>query len=393
MQRVSERQRLLRDIVDVMAVATLEEEDDDLLHSAQGRAAVTEDQLLFSELDQVSDMLQLVESSRYLVDRERIDSCTQFNAEIFMASYPTSRFRQRTRMDKSSFERVVNKIKDNPVFYNDSPCSQAPVWMQLAVALDRFGNYGSGASLSRSQELWGIGKGTVDDYTDRVVKTLLGSERQLCGGWKHRPRQSAAVSAACAVTVSEKAAVNSKPSLIIDGACHPHPAVNAAGETSGGLKGTGEIDGDCKGSGLGSQVYGRAAWHKDLWAIIAVVWLDNPAFEKPKVLAVSTTIGNGEYHIEKDGPPACGRWSCAPPFADYINGTSPMLVFGVRENTATLLGLTTERFGEFQDLVMWEQLTEAARGALSEADFGEKVKVPFIDANFKTNLEASRPFR
>ncbi|KAE8988117.1 hypothetical protein PR002_g21861 [Phytophthora rubi] len=70
-----------------------------------------------------------------------------------------------------------------------------------------------------------------------------------------------------------------------------------------------------------------------------------------------------------------------------------MLVFGVRENTATLLGLTTERFGEFQDLVMWEQLTEAARGALSEADFGEKVKVPFIDANFKTNLEASRPFR
>ncbi|KAE9327430.1 hypothetical protein PF008_g16399 [Phytophthora fragariae] len=111
--RVSERQRLLRDIVDVMAVATLEEDDDDLLHSAQGRAAVTEDQLLFSDLDEVSDMLQLVESSRYLVDRKRIDSCTQFNAEIFMASYPTSRFRQRTRMDKSSFERVVNKIKDN----------------------------------------------------------------------------------------------------------------------------------------------------------------------------------------------------------------------------------------------------------------------------------------
>ncbi|KAE8957231.1 hypothetical protein PR002_g31231 [Phytophthora rubi] len=134
MPRVSERQHLLRDIVDVMAVATLEEDDDDLLHSAQGRAAVTEDQLLFSELDEVSDMLQLVESSRYLVDRKRIDSCTQFNAEIFMASYPTSRFRQRRRMDKSSFERVVNKIKDNPVFYNDSPCPQAPVWMQCGCS-------------------------------------------------------------------------------------------------------------------------------------------------------------------------------------------------------------------------------------------------------------------
>ncbi|KAE9003338.1 hypothetical protein PF010_g13586 [Phytophthora fragariae] len=87
-------------------------------------------------------------------------------------------------MDKSSFERVVNKIKDNPVFYNDSPCPQAPVWMQLAVALDRFGNYGSGASLSRSQELWGIGKGTVDDYTDRVVNALLPLRASPAAGLK-----------------------------------------------------------------------------------------------------------------------------------------------------------------------------------------------------------------
>ncbi|KAE9166927.1 hypothetical protein PF004_g28996, partial [Phytophthora fragariae] len=76
-------------------------------------------------------------------------------------------------MDKSSFERVVNKIKDNPVFYNDLPCPQAPVWLQLAVALDRFGNYGSGASLSRSQELWGIGKGTVDDGERMHVTSVL----------------------------------------------------------------------------------------------------------------------------------------------------------------------------------------------------------------------------
>ncbi|KAE8988113.1 hypothetical protein PR003_g21217 [Phytophthora rubi] len=58
--------------------------------------------------------------------------------------------------------------------------------------------------------------------------------------------------------MSEKAAVKFKPSLqIIDG-CHPYPAVNTAGETNGELKGSGKDDGDCKGSGLGSQVYGRA---------------------------------------------------------------------------------------------------------------------------------------
>ncbi|KAE9145147.1 hypothetical protein PF001_g9989 [Phytophthora fragariae] len=124
------------------------------------------------------------------------------------------------------------------------------------------------------------------------------------------------------VTISEKSAVKFKPSLIIDGRCHPYPAVNAAGETSGGLKGVGQNDGDCKGSGLGSQVYGRAVWHKDRWVnmyawyfpkdfydgffgkvcyrhswVNAVVWLDNPALENPTVLAVSAVKGDGEYDI------------------------------------------------------------------------------------------------
>ncbi|EGZ08022.1 necrosis inducing-like protein NPP1 type [Phytophthora sojae] len=179
-------------------------------------------------------------------------------------------------------------------------------------------------------------------------------------------------------TVSEKAAVKFKPSLqIIDG-CHPYPAVNAAGETSGGLKHTGPVDGKCKGSGLGSQVYGRSGWYKDLWAIMyswyfpkdkhlgykgqrhkwvdAVVWLDNPAFETPKVLAVSTWSWGGGY-----------------------------------TSFHTLEMTSTRGTGELQDLIMWEQLSPEARTALSETDFGEAAKVPFIDANFETNLELARP--
>ncbi|KAE8909561.1 hypothetical protein PF005_g20477 [Phytophthora fragariae] len=218
------------------------------------------------------------------------------------------------------------------------------------------------------------------------------------------------------VTVFEKAAVKFKPSLTIGGGCHPYPAVNAAGETSGGLKASGPFNGKCKGSGLGSQVYGRAAWHKDLCAIMyawyfpkdpyyevygekghrhnwasVVVWLDNPALEKPKVLAVSAATTNGKYRIVKDGPPPCRRWSCDPPFADYFNDTSPMFKYGTGSSAVTTLVLTTERFGELQDLVMWEQMTEEARGALSETDFGEMAKVPFLDANFNSNLEASLP--
>ncbi|EGZ04472.1 hypothetical protein PHYSODRAFT_423056, partial [Phytophthora sojae] len=219
------------------------------------------------------------------------------------------------------------------------------------------------------------------------------------------------------VTVSEKTAVKFKPSLQIDGGCHPYPAVNAAGETSAGLKGSGPDDGKCKGSGLGSQVYGRAIWYKDLWAIVygwyfpkdkgfggilakgqrhkwvsAVVWLDNPAVETPKILAISTWNLEGGYVILKNEPPECSRHGCDPKFAEYINMTTPMLSYEPyfqRDSFHTLRPTTARGTGELQDLVMWEQLSEEARIALGEADFGEKSPVPFIDTNLNATLEAA----
>ncbi|KAE8997163.1 hypothetical protein PR003_g21234 [Phytophthora rubi] len=131
--------------------------------------------------------------------------------------------------------------------------------------------------------------------------------------------------------------------------------------------------------------------HRHEWAS-AVVWLDNPALEKPKILAVSTSQADGVYRIVKNGPPLCGRYSCAPRFTECINGTSPMLMYGLGIYGGSMLTLTDKRVGETQDLIMWEQLTEEARGALSETDFGKKAKVPFIDVNFNANLETSRPF-
>ncbi|KAF1775691.1 hypothetical protein GQ600_6616 [Phytophthora cactorum] len=120
MPKQSERQRFLQDIVEVIAIDILEEEDDDLLGGEQGEHGRT--------------------------DGESV-------------------FRESTRMDKASFTSIIDEIQGHPVFSNESTYAQAP----LAVALDRFGNYGTGASLNRSQRLWGIGKGTVDDYTDRIV--------------------------------------------------------------------------------------------------------------------------------------------------------------------------------------------------------------------------------
>ncbi|RLN53186.1 hypothetical protein BBJ29_001727 [Phytophthora kernoviae] len=173
------------------------------------------------------------------------------------------------------------------------------------------------------------------------------------------------------VTVAEKAAVKFKPMLRINSGCDSYPAVNAAGEITGGLKGTGFASG-CKVSLMGPQVYGRSAWHNDVWAIMyawyfpkgfwselpsrrhdwanVIVWINNPALETPSILGLSTSHGDSS------------------PFMDC-----------------------TSVLGKFQDLIMWEQLTDEARTALDTTDFGD-AKVPFIDANFEKKLEKAWPF-
>ncbi|KAG3112386.1 hypothetical protein PI125_g8286 [Phytophthora idaei] len=69
-------------------------------------------------------------------------------------------------------------------------------------------------------------------------------------------------------TDSEKSAVKYKPQLHVSDGCHPYPAVQANGEISGGLKWSGKPDGDCKYSGLESQVYSRSRWYKERWVIM-----------------------------------------------------------------------------------------------------------------------------
>ncbi|OWY93329.1 Necrosis inducing protein NPP1 [Phytophthora megakarya] len=204
------------------------------------------------------------------------------------------------------------------------------------------------------------------------------------------------------ITDAEMAAVKFKPSLAVKAGCHPYPVVNAAGDTSAGLKGTGSPDGECKGSPLGSQVYSRSTWYEDKWAIMyawffpkdtqqlhlfkqgvrydwvnLVVWLDNPAIAQPTILATSASTYGNEYVISKP-----------PERSDVINGTTPKVRYDFdNEGWHTIFQSNEE--GEFQDLIQWNQLTDAAREALENTDFGDFAHVPFNNAYFETNLDAA----
>ncbi|KAG3140191.1 hypothetical protein PI124_g17551 [Phytophthora idaei] len=211
-------------------------------------------------------------------------------------------------------------------------------------------------------------------------------------------------------TESEKSAIKYKPQLHLSHGCRPYPVAQADGSDSAGLKWSGWADGDCKGSGLGSQIYSRSDWYKDKWAIMyawyfpkgqqyirkyksghrhfwsyAIVWTDSPNPGNSTILGVSMSSG-------------VGYMKRSPPKSKFvIDGTTIKFdsygsFWGSKQGVRL-----TKKSGNLQDLITWEQLSEEARTALSEADFDvnwslKKVVMPLKDDAFSERLQKAYPF-
>ncbi|TDH74132.1 hypothetical protein CCR75_007617 [Bremia lactucae] len=200
-------------------------------------------------------------------------------------------------------------------------------------------------------------------------------------------------------TISEKAALMFKPQLKIITGCHPYPAVNEQGEVSGGLQAKGGQSSGCKGSGHGSQVYGRSTWYRGIWVIMyswyfpkdqpapflghrhdyehVIIFLNNPAVQEPKVLGCSTSWHDGYDKYPEYIP-------------KYFDGTSVKIKY---EHTFVLNHAVhvTEETGSKQDLVLWENMPDIVRLALNNTKFGA-ANVPMNDHNFINKIEEAWPW-
>jgi hypothetical protein len=81
-------------------------------------------------------------------------------------------FREQLCLDPTTFDALVSKIKDDPVFMNQSNNPQMPVEEQLAITLFCFG-HDSNSFLQKVANWAGIGKGTVTLATWRVMTAVL----------------------------------------------------------------------------------------------------------------------------------------------------------------------------------------------------------------------------
>ncbi|KAE8882827.1 hypothetical protein PF003_g33155 [Phytophthora fragariae] len=101
-----------------------------------------------------------------------------------------------------------------------------------------------------------------------------------------------------------------------------------------------------------------------------------PADAEPKILGISASAHSGYK-----------KYSTPP---ENLDGNSVKVNYedGWPINHALD---TTDKAGTFQDLIMWEQMTEDARRALNSVSFG-KANTPMNDGNFRSKLDKAWPF-
>lgn len=160
MPRVSDRQRALKELsqaIETLVILDLvdAEDDFDLLETLVVSRAVIEGQ-------------RYVERPlRYLMRAE----ARAVRVEIVL-SWDERHFGLEARMSKNCFWKLVERIKDNEVFTNQSQRDQDPVHHQLLVTLFRLGKYGNGAAIGHTASFLSLGDGTTEIFTWRCLKAI-----------------------------------------------------------------------------------------------------------------------------------------------------------------------------------------------------------------------------
>nr|A0A7M2BU98.1 RecName: Full=NLP effector protein 7; AltName: Full=Nep1-like protein 7; Flags: Precursor [Plasmopara viticola]QOT13800.1 NEP1-like protein 7 [Plasmopara viticola] len=203
-------------------------------------------------------------------------------------------------------------------------------------------------------------------------------------------------------TDSERSALKYKPHLHVQAGCHPYPAVQRDGSLSAGFEWKEKNSQPCGRSPLGSQVYSRSNWYKEKWAIMyawyfpkasnhigrgvsgsrhywlyAIVWTDDANPTNSSLLGVTLSAGIGlSKHTKLKSK-------------HVIDGTTLKLKSHLSFWGRRLALKFTNKLGETQDLITWEQLPPEAQTALT-LDY--KLNTPLQDFRFEDLLKEAYPF-
>jgi hypothetical protein len=118
---------------------------------------------------------QDLQGTRYINERRNAPKSSHWYHHILPCE-SDRRFQRFFRMSREAFGFLLRLIQDDPVFYNESTCPQAPVEKQLHVFLYYLGSSSDAGSWMHIGKAFGIGEGTVGDYVTRVMTAILNHE-------------------------------------------------------------------------------------------------------------------------------------------------------------------------------------------------------------------------
>ncbi|KAH8591986.1 putative necrosis and ethylene inducing peptide 2 precursor [Bisporella sp. PMI_857] len=183
-----------------------------------------------------------------------------------------------------------------------------------------------------------------------------------------------------------------QPFLKVVNGCVPFPAVDASGNTSGGLAPTGSSSSDCSSST--GQIYVRSGTSNGRFGVMYSWYFpkDSPSTGlghrhdwEGVIVWLSSSTGTSGSNILAVCPSAHGEFPCTTSFS--LSGTGPLIKYESVWPVNHSLG-TTSTVGGQQPLIAWESLTDAARTALENTDFGAATP-PFRSSVFDSNLASA----
>lgn len=121
------------------------------------------------ELMTTIEHFALVNNFRYLDRRSwTVPKSTEWYLKI-LPSYDDNRFKSCLRVSRNQFREIIIKLSECNIFKQQN--FKFTIELQIAVALYRFGNDGSGVSFQKIGQIFGISDaGAVRACTDRVIK-------------------------------------------------------------------------------------------------------------------------------------------------------------------------------------------------------------------------------
>ncbi|KAF8890351.1 hypothetical protein BD779DRAFT_1671316 [Infundibulicybe gibba] len=132
-----------------------------------------EDEVYAAHMAGFTDLLQIIMET-CTINPHEVHKCSQlFLVLVQFKSDDPKRFRQNLRVSPGTFDNLVIRIQDNPVFTNNSHNHQFPVEIQLAIALYRFGHDGNAASVDAIAQWASVSSGLVVKCTVRIIVAFL----------------------------------------------------------------------------------------------------------------------------------------------------------------------------------------------------------------------------